>query len=94
MKVGGESNPSTARAGFLRVVVEPWADVFVDGELVATTPTAARIPLSPGKHYVKLVNPFFQEDSHAVVVVSGHTQVLEAKLKPRREHPSTPGSTR
>jgi serine/threonine-protein kinase len=81
----GDANPSLARAGFLRAVVEPWADVFVDGELVATTPSAARIPLSPGKHYVKLVNPFFQEESREIVVRSGATEVLEAKLRPRRD---------
>ncbi len=85
----GEANMSLARAGFLHVVVEPWADVFVDGELLATTPTASRIPLSPGKHYVKLVNPFFQEESHEVVIRSGVTQSLEAKLAPRRDHPQT-----
>jgi serine/threonine-protein kinase len=92
--VDGETNISLARAGFLHVVVEPWADVFVDGELLATTPIASRIPLSPGKHYVKLVNPFFQEESHEIVIRSGVTQSLDAKLAPRRDHPQTSGGNR
>ncbi|HEX2676692.1 MAG TPA: PEGA domain-containing protein, partial [Polyangiales bacterium] len=71
-----------------------WADVFVDGELLATTPIASRIPLSPGKHYVKLVNPFFQEESHEIVIRSGVTQSLDAKLAPRRDHPQTSGGNR
>ncbi len=49
---------SPARAGYLRVVVEPWADVWIDGHKVATTPTAQPIALGPGRHYVKLSNPY------------------------------------
>ena len=36
------------RAGYLRVVVDPWAEVWIDGQNVLTTPTAQAIPLSPG----------------------------------------------
>jgi eukaryotic-like serine/threonine-protein kinase len=84
-----DSTPFLSRAGFLQVVVDPWADVLIDGDTVITTPTARSLPLSPGKHYVKLVNPFFQEQSHEVVIHSGKTVRLDAKLKPK----PTSGST-
>ena len=74
---------SLSRAGFLRVVAEPWADVYVDGELAATTPSAMRIPLSPGRHYVKLVNPFYQDHVAEVVVQSGQTHWVQAVLEPK-----------
>jgi hypothetical protein len=77
------STLSLSRAGYLRVVAEPWADVFVDGELVATTPSATRIPLAPGRHFVKLANPFYQDHMAEVVIKSGETQMVEAALKPK-----------
>jgi serine/threonine-protein kinase len=79
----GESSAVLSHAGYLRVIVDPWADVFIDGESVVTTPSALRIPLTPGKHYVKLVNPFFQEESREVLISSGATFVLDAKLGPK-----------
>jgi predicted Ser/Thr protein kinase len=85
------SSFSLARAGHLRVVAEPWADVFVDGELVVTTPTAARIPLMPGKHYLKLVNPFYQEQTLRVLIRAGETEDVRVVLEPK--HVVTRGST-
>jgi serine/threonine-protein kinase len=74
---------SFARVGYLRVVVEPWADVFIDGELVTTTPVAARIPLMPGMHYLKFVNPFYQEQTVPVQIKPAQTNVVHAVLTPK-----------
>jgi eukaryotic-like serine/threonine-protein kinase len=75
---------SLGRAGFLRVVAEPWADVFVDGELVVTTPSAARIPLSAGTHFLKFVNPFYQEHSLSVQIRTGETNAVHVVLVPKQ----------
>jgi serine/threonine protein kinase len=75
---------SLGRAGFLRVVAEPWADVFVDGELVVTTPSAARIPLAAGTHYLKFVNPFYQEHSLSVQIRTGETNAVHIVLVPKQ----------
>ena len=48
---------SAEDVGWLKVVVEPWADVYVDGAFVDTTPMGGRIPLATGTHSVELVNP-------------------------------------
>src|SRR5262245_38599844 len=82
---------SLSRAGYVRVIAEPWADVFIDGELALTTPAAMRIPLSPGKHYVKFVNPFYAEQTAEVVVRSGETQLVHAVLAPKHTHAATRG---
>jgi serine/threonine-protein kinase len=70
-------------AGYVELVVDPWADVYIDGELVATTPTAERVALPPGRHYVKYKNPFFQEQAAEIFVKPGATQRLSARLSPK-----------
>jgi serine/threonine-protein kinase len=76
-------------AGYLKFVVEPWAEVYVDGELVATTPTAASIALSPGRHYIKYKNPYFHEKKQEVVVKPGETETLKVELA-RRDAENAP----
>ena len=71
-----------ARAGFLRVVVDPWADVYIDGQKVVTTPTARSIALSPGRHFLKFANPFYEELQQEVVVRTAETEVVEVELQP------------
>jgi serine/threonine-protein kinase len=70
-------------AGYVEFVVEPWADVYIDGELVATTPTSDRIALPPGKHYVKYKNPYFQEQATEIFVRPDSVQRLAARLSPK-----------
>lgn len=77
------------RAGYLRVVVDPWAEVVIDGQHVATTPTAQRIALSPGRHFVKFENPYYQELQQEVRIVTGETEALEVELQAL--HPIDPG---
>jgi hypothetical protein len=89
-----ESSLVPRNAGYIEVVADPWADVYVDGELVATTPTSARIALPPGKHYVKYKNPYFQEQTAEIVVQKDQTQRLSAQLSPaigqKAGHGATP----
>jgi hypothetical protein len=72
------------KAGYIRVVVNPWAHVYVDGQHVATTPTAQPIALPPGKHYIKYKNPYFLEQTAQIQVKPGETTVLQTTLEPRR----------
>jgi hypothetical protein len=58
--------------------------VFVDGELVATTPAAARIPLAPGPHYLRFVNPFYQEQTSRVQINTGETHAVHVVLAPKQ----------
>ncbi len=72
------------RAGYLTVVAEPWAHVYLDGQRVVTTPWASRIPLSPGRHFLKLVNPFYVDEVREVRVRPGATEHISVVLRPRR----------
>jgi len=46
---------------YLMVKVNPWADVYIDGKLVARTPLTEPIRVPVGEHTIKLVNPDFSE---------------------------------
>jgi eukaryotic-like serine/threonine-protein kinase len=79
-----ESTPLTMEnSGKLKVVVDPWAHVYVDGEQVVTTPSAIPITLSSGKHYVKFENPYFEEELREIVVTAGETVDLSVTMTPR-----------
>jgi serine/threonine-protein kinase len=71
---------SLEEAGFLRVVAQPWAHVFVDGQQVATTPTARRFPLAPGRHFVRLENPYFQTHEEEITIRTGATITVQVEL--------------
>jgi serine/threonine-protein kinase len=67
-------------SGFLDVRAVPWASVYLDGQLVGTTPMDP-VEVSAGQHQVRLVN----DDVHAsqvrtVHVVAGQTALVKAKL--------------
>jgi serine/threonine-protein kinase len=69
------------RAGYLRVVADPWAHVIVDGERVETTPFARAIPLSAGTHYVRLEHPNAPTERRTIVLAAGETVLLDVKMK-------------
>jgi hypothetical protein len=71
--------------GFVRVVVDPWARVFVDGEFYDLTPFADSIPLSPGQHRLAFRNPYFKPSDQMVEVREKATQVLKVSLLPKDE---------
>jgi serine/threonine-protein kinase len=74
-------------AGFIALVVDPWAEVYIDGKLFAVTPTARPIMVAPGRHFIKLSNPHYQIASHEVRVNQGETTRLEVKLESKGTPP-------
>jgi len=76
----GEPVLSQEHAGFLQLVVDPWAEVFVDGQLLTVTPTAERFTLAPGRHFVKLVHPHYQPVTREVRIERGKLHRLKVTL--------------
>jgi eukaryotic-like serine/threonine-protein kinase len=64
----------------LRVVCSPWANVFVDGQLVAVTPFAEPIPLSAGVHYVRLEHPNARPEQRELRVAAGQRVLLDVHM--------------
>ncbi len=79
------------RAGYLRVVADPWAHVSVDGQRVLTTPSARRIPLRPGRHFLKFENPYYEPVQREVRVREGETVTVEASMRGEPERADADG---
>ncbi len=71
--------------GFLRVVVDPWAEVVVDGKLIDVTPIARPLSIPAGKHKVELRNPYFETETRAIAVERGATQTIKVALTARKK---------
>jgi hypothetical protein len=70
-----------ARKGTLDVHVQPYADVFVDGDLIGTTPLAP-IELAPGSHTVLLANSQLDvKRTKTVVIVGGKKARIDEDLR-------------
>jgi len=88
-----EGEPLTPEnAGFLLVNADPWAQVYVDGKLATITPSAERIMVAPGRHFIKLANPHFEVVSREVRVDQGQVVRVEAVLTPKAPATIVPGT--
>jgi hypothetical protein len=74
---------ASARAGALRVVATPWADVAIDGQHVDVTPFARAIPLARGTHYVTLTHPDAPPEQRIVEIAEGQTALLDVTMNLR-----------
>jgi predicted Ser/Thr protein kinase len=75
-----EGTPS-GRTGSLRVVVTPWADIWIDGRFVDTTPFARAIPLPAGTHFVKLLHPAADTETRTVRIAEGEQLSLAVNMR-------------
>lgn len=79
------TKPLTGKEGFVKIVVDPWARVFVDGDFYDLTPFADPIALPPGQHRLAFRNPYFKPEDQTIEVVSGATSLVKISLLPKNE---------
>jgi eukaryotic-like serine/threonine-protein kinase len=72
--------PPAPPPGYLRVLADPWAEVWIDGDKVETTPFARPLSVPEGSHQVILKNPFYKDVEKEVEVRRGETSLLRAQL--------------
>ncbi len=65
--------------GGLRIVVTPWADVYVDGRHIGQTPLD-ELDVPIGTHSVTLRHPSLGEKTDDVVIQSGESTVLRVEM--------------
>ena len=84
--LGGRSDPGSAAnaagpPGSLRVVAWPWAEIYIDGAHVETTPVARGFSLAPGIHEVELRNPAYRTEVRRVLIEPERAQKLVVTLR-------------
>lgn len=71
--------------GYLRVIVFPWADVYINGEKKAQTPLAEPIKLPVGKHRLLLISSELYENYETEVEIKPDEIVkIEVELKRKK----------
>ena len=65
---------------YLRVLANPWAEVWVDGQLVEVTPFAKPIPISAGLHYVTLKHPAGEDIERKIDPKKAETVTLDVSF--------------
>ena len=70
-------------AGYLKISVRPWADVYIDGKFHETTPIADPIKLPAGRHTLKLINPSFLTHEEVITIAANQTTRTSVELIPK-----------
>ncbi|MGB9773713.1 MAG: protein kinase domain-containing protein [Bacteroidota bacterium] len=71
-----------ANPGFVKIAVQPWAQIFIDGEYRETTPLSAPLALEAGEHKISLRNPAFHQWEKVLNVNPRDTVILNVVLEP------------
>lgn len=66
--------------GFVRLTVNPWAKVYIDGKYIDTTPLGRLLPLKAGDHHVILKNPDFPIWQKFIRMTAGDTAEIKVQL--------------
>jgi serine/threonine-protein kinase len=72
------ADPGTA---YLRVVADPWAEIWVDGQKLETTPVDRRLPVPAGKRWLKLVNPYYREHVQEIDLEPDEVEEVRVRLE-------------
>lgn len=75
----GATKTSSGRA-FVRVVVEPWARVYVDEQFFDVTPFADPIVVTPGAHQFRFEHPNAPVEKRQVSVVADEAILLDVTM--------------
>lgn len=76
---------TSATGGELLVVATPWANVFVDGDRLETTPFATPLRLAAGEHFVRLEHPNAAPEQRRVELAPGQRVVLAVTMQLERD---------
>jgi serine/threonine-protein kinase len=65
----------------VEITVEPWGEVYLDGEHVGTAPMAKPIFVLPGLHILRLTHPSLPSIEKQWQATAGETLKLRANLQ-------------
>ncbi len=68
--------------GQLFIACKPWADIYIEGEKIDTTPLLSPIELEPGQYNIELKNPNFQIHQAQISIRSAQLDSIIVNLIP------------
>ncbi len=69
------------QAAYLSVSVRPWADIYIDGKYIDSTPLKRPIALDGGTHEIELKNPYYRTYRQLVRATPGDTVIIQKRLQ-------------
>ncbi|MBL7959261.1 serine/threonine protein kinase [bacterium] len=70
-----------ASVGYLKLVVNPWAKIYVDGKSMGSSPPIDNLELKPGTYKIKIENPAYRPVTKNVTINAGSTTSLQHDFK-------------
>ncbi len=68
------------RPALVRLLAQPWAEVHIDGDIVATTPVGHPIEVTPGHHVVVFRHPNAEYVERQIEISAGQTILLDVTM--------------
>lgn len=66
-----------ASVGYVRLRINPWAKIFIDGRSYGVTPPLDNLELKPGTYKIKIENPAFKAVTKTIKITAGTTTKIE-----------------
>lgn len=76
-KSSAESSAPAAKPGVVKLAIQPWGEIYVDGGKRGTSPPLKSLELAPGKHKVEVRNGQFMPYKETVEVKSGREATVQ-----------------
>ena len=77
--------PAMATTGNVKLGIQPWGEVWINGSLKGVSPPMRFLQLEPGTYSVELRNPGLQSVRRQLTVVAGQPTTLEHRFQPAGE---------
>jgi hypothetical protein len=77
-----KKTPVIQAPAHLKISVNPWAKIYIDGRYLETTPVAGALDIPAGWRTVKLENPNFKVWQKTIDFKAGKTENLTVRLEP------------
>ena len=66
-----------ASVGYLKIIVNPWAKIYVDGKPMGSSPPLDNLELKPGTYKIKIENPAYRAVTKEVKINAGASTTLQ-----------------
>lgn len=70
-----------ASVGYLKLIVNPWAKIYVDDKAMGSSPPLDNLELKPGTYKIKIENPAYKPVTKSVTINAGASTTLQHDFK-------------